>query len=144
MLPNFHKVSEDLYRGAQPDRAGFEELEKMGVKTVVNLRSFHTDRWFIRGLDLHYYHLWLKAWHPEAEDISQFFKIYTLAKIKGELPIFIHCMSGKDRTGAMVALFRVRIMGWSKEDAIKEMMDDKFGSHVVWGESMSEFVNSLK
>ena len=38
-VPNFHKVSNDLYRGAQPTAEGMKRLEKLGIKTVVNLRS---------------------------------------------------------------------------------------------------------
>ena len=41
---NLHKVSGVLYRSAQPDAAGFRNLKKMGIRTVINLRSFHSDR----------------------------------------------------------------------------------------------------
>jgi hypothetical protein len=37
-VPNFHQVSERIYRGAQPTTEGFQELAKMGIKTVVDLR----------------------------------------------------------------------------------------------------------
>ena len=43
-LPNLYKISDQLYRGAQPEDEGFAELKKMGIKTVINLRSFHSDR----------------------------------------------------------------------------------------------------
>src|SRR2546421_5999774 len=35
---NFGKVSEVLYRGAQPDEAALESLHRLGVKTIINLR----------------------------------------------------------------------------------------------------------
>ena len=43
-VPNLHKVSDDLYRGAQPTAEGVENLRKMGIKTIVNLRRLHSDR----------------------------------------------------------------------------------------------------
>lgn len=76
-LPNFYRVSMHLYRGGQPTRAGFRELAKLGVKTVVNLRSFHSDRSKLRGSGLAYRHLYVKAWHPEREDVLRFLRIVT-------------------------------------------------------------------
>ena len=43
-VPNLHRVSDALYRSAQPTAAGMRHLRKMGVKTIVSLRSFHSDR----------------------------------------------------------------------------------------------------
>ena len=74
-LPNFAKVSDGLYRGAQPTAEGFDRLKKMGVKTVVNLRSFSSDRSELKGTGLRYAHIYCKAWHPEDEDTLEFLKI---------------------------------------------------------------------
>jgi len=43
-LLNLHKVSDDLYRGAQPTAEGMKQLEKLGVKKVLNLRCLRSDR----------------------------------------------------------------------------------------------------
>ena len=43
-VPNLHKVSDSLYRSAQPSAEGMANLKAMGIVTVVNLRSFHCDR----------------------------------------------------------------------------------------------------
>ena len=43
-VPNLHRVLENLYRSAQPTAEGMKSLKKMGVQTIVNLRSIHTDR----------------------------------------------------------------------------------------------------
>ena len=43
-VPNCHKVSDALYRSAQPNAEGMQNLKRMGIATVVNLRSFHSDR----------------------------------------------------------------------------------------------------
>ena len=43
-LPNLHKINNRLYRGDQPTAEGIKELEKLGVHTIVNLRSGHSDK----------------------------------------------------------------------------------------------------
>ena len=63
-LPNFAKVADGLYRGAQPSAEGFRTLTGMGVKTVVNLRWAHSDREMLAGTGLQYLHIRAKAWHP--------------------------------------------------------------------------------
>ena len=36
-------------------------------------------------------------------------------------PVFVHCKHGADRTGTMVAFYRILFEGWSKDEAIREM-----------------------
>jgi protein tyrosine phosphatase (PTP) superfamily phosphohydrolase (DUF442 family) len=128
-VPNLHKVSESLYRSAQPTAEGMRNLKKMGVETIVNLRSFHTDRDEIGNTGLAYEHIYMKAWHPEEEDIVRFLQIVTHPK---KSPVLVHCQHGADRTGAMCAVYRIAIQGWSKEEAVKEMTEGGFGFHGVW------------
>jgi hypothetical protein len=42
-VPNLHKVSDKLYRSAQPTAEGMTNLVALGIKTVVNLRDNHSD-----------------------------------------------------------------------------------------------------
>ena len=42
-VPNLHKVSDRLYRSAQPTAEGMTNLVALGIKTVVNLRDNHSD-----------------------------------------------------------------------------------------------------
>ena len=142
-LPNFHRVSDELCRGGQPDREGMIELRETGVKTVISLRYLHTDRWLIRDLGFAYHHIRMWAWHPEKEDIDKFLLTMAYEKCRGNLPVFLHCLHGSDRTGCMVAAYRVRVQGWSKKDAIKEMTEGPFGLHVIWEEGLTEFLNKL-
>lgn len=126
-LKNFAKVSDELYRGQQPDAEGFRQLKKMGIKTVVNLRAFHSDRSMLTGLKLRYYNISFKTWHAEDEDVVDFLKIMTNKKYH---PVFVHCQHGADRTGTMVAVYRVVVQGWDMERAIEEMPN--FGFHTIW------------
>ena len=129
-LPNFHRVSDTLYRGAQPPSAeGFRRLEEMGIKTVVNLRSSHSDRDMIRGTGLVYESIGMKAWHPEDEDVVRFLKIVTDPACQ---PVFVHCQHGADRTGTMCAVYRIVVQGWDKEEAIRETRYGGFGFHEIW------------
>ena len=63
-LPNLHQVTVGIYRGAQPTAAGMHQLKAMGVKTVVNLRSFNSDREELGDTCLAGEHIYMKAWHP--------------------------------------------------------------------------------
>jgi len=128
-VPNFHKVSDVLYRSAQPSSRGMKELERMGIKTIVNLRSFHSDRDEMKGTKMGYEHITMEAWHAEEKEIVRFLKIVSDPKRR---PVLVHCQHGADRTGTMCAVYRIAIQGWSKEEAIKEMTKGGYGYHSIW------------
>ena len=71
-LPNLHKVSDDLYRGAQPTTEGMKQLEKLGVKTVVNLRSLHRNSDEIKANGLTYEHINMTPLNTEDKDVIRF------------------------------------------------------------------------
>jgi protein tyrosine/serine phosphatase len=128
-LSNFYEVTTNLYRGAQPSAQGMKELKSMGVKTVLNLRSFHSDRGLVSSGDLKLARLHMKPWHAEDEDVVAFLKI---ANNTNNLPLFVHCQHGADRTGMICAMYRVVICNWKKEDAIKEMKEGGFHFYPGW------------
>ena len=134
---NFAKVSDVLYRGEQPTAEGMKELKKLGIKTVVNLRDFHSDRGELKGTGLQYFHIRCAAWNPEEEDVVAFLKILS---DPANQPVFVHCWQGSDRTGMMVLSYRVTEQGWPVADAIKELPN--FGFHPVW-KSISEYVEKF-
>jgi len=129
-LPNFHKVSDDLYRGAQPGYKGFRELKRMGVKTVVGLRWTTTDRRAAEGFGLVYEHLPIHDLHA---DPGHALSVLRIATNKARCPVFVYCLNGADRTGFVCAAYRVVVCGWSKEDALREMTDSRFGVGVDFG-----------
>ncbi len=136
-VPGFAKVSDVLYRGAQPTREGFVELEKLGVRSVINLRSLHSDRELLEGSGLKYFHVSFKPWHMEEEDVVRFLRIVTDVENQ---PVFVHCALGLDRTGTMVAVYRMYVEGWTAEEAIGEM--EEMGFHEAW-ENMRGYLRSL-
>jgi protein tyrosine/serine phosphatase len=138
-VENFHEVSEQLYRGAQPSAEGMEQLEKLGIKTVVNLRSFHSDRDEIGDANLGYEHMTMKPWHAEDKEVVRFLQIVSDAN---RVPVFVHCQRGADRTGTMCAIYRVAVQGWSKTEAIEEMTKGGFGFYEGW-ENIIEYIVEL-
>lgn len=128
-VPNLFKVCDSLYRSAQPTAEGMRNLKTRGIVTVVNLRSFHSDRDEIGTTGLRYEPIYMKAWHPERKEAVRFLQIATDAK---RTPVLVHCQHGADRTGTLTAIYRIAVQGWSKEDAIREMTDGGFGFHEVW------------
>jgi len=128
-LPNLHKVSDDLYRGAQPTAEGVEQLRGLGVKTIINLRDGDTDKGLSIPPGMAYELIPMTAWHPKDPDVVQFLRVVS---DESRLPAFVHCRRGADRTGMMVAIYRVAIQGWDKEQAIAEMTEGGFGFYSGW------------
>ncbi len=128
-LPNLHRVSDTLFRSAQPTKQGMRNLSPLKVKTVVNLRAFHSDRDELGDTKVGYEHIFMKTWHPEREDAVRFLKIVT---DPSKAPVLVHCQHGADRTGTMCAIYRVAVQGWTKEEALREMTAGGFGYHEIW------------
>jgi protein tyrosine/serine phosphatase len=138
-LPNLHRITENVYRCAQPTAAGMRAAEKLGIKTVISLRAFHSDRDELESTKLKKERIHFNTWHPEEEDILRFLKIVTDTNAA---PVLIHCQHGADRTGTMVAIYRMTVQGWTKEDAIKEMTQGDFGYHTMW-RNLIRYLNAL-
>ena len=138
-VPNLHKVSDNLYRSAQPTAKGMKNLKQKGIETVVNLRSFHSDRDEIGKTGLGYEHIYMKAWHPERKEIVRFLQIVTNPK---RTPVLVHCLHGADRTGTMCALYRIAVQGWPKEEAVREMTEGDFNFHAVF-DNLPKWIQEL-
>lgn len=128
-LTNFYQVTTNLYRGAQPTAEGMRRLKAMGVKTVINLRSFHSDKDEVAGTGLNSIRFEMKPWHAEDEDVVGFLKAVTDTN---NLPVFVHCQRGADRTGLVCAMYRIVVCGWTKPDAIEEMRQGGYHFSPIW------------
>ena len=129
---NFTKVSDKVWRGAQPvDAEAFRRLEQAGVKTVINLRHDHDDYPLLRDTGMRYFWLPMRAWHPESEDIVILLSaLRRLSADPSRWPVFVHCAAGKDRTGYAIASYRIIEENWQADDAIHEMFD--FHYNEIW------------
>ncbi len=129
-VPNLHKVSKGLYRSAQPTAQGMKNLEKrLGIKTVINLRLMHSDRDKLKGTGIEYIHIPLKTWKIKKKQVMRFLKI---AVDPDRQPVLVHCNHGADRTGVMVAFYRMVVQGWDKKSARQEMTQGGFNYHSIW------------
>ncbi|MHC5040557.1 MAG: fused DSP-PTPase phosphatase/NAD kinase-like protein, partial [Planctomycetota bacterium] len=136
-LPNFSRVSDDLSRSGQPTAEGFHRLKERGVRTVVNLRVFHSDRDELKGTGLRYVHIHCNPFHAEDEDVVRFLKIVLDPE---NHPVHVHCQHGADRTGTMVAVYRVYVEGWTMGEALMEL--PRFGFHSIWA-NMKRYLRKL-
>jgi len=121
-LPNFHQVNPQLYRGAQPKSGGLKTLKTIGVKTIVNLRrqgeQTTAEAQEARALGLRYYNVPLPEFsRPKDEDVRH---VLDLINAPENQPVFVHCRHGEDRTGTIIACYRITHDGWTAVEAKKE------------------------
>jgi protein tyrosine/serine phosphatase len=126
---NFYEVTTNLYRGAQPTAEGMKELKAMGIRTVINLRAWHSDKDEVAGTGLKSIRFETEPWHADEADVVGFLKAVTDTN---NLPAFVHCQRGADRTGLMCAMYRIVICGWTKQEAIEEMKKGGYHFSPLW------------
>jgi protein tyrosine/serine phosphatase len=124
-LPNFHKVDERLSRGGQPTAGGIARLKELGVRTIVNLRHepkrVKAEEKEALEAGLRYFSVPMHGLsRPTSEQVT---RVFALFDEEENWPVFVHCKAGADRTGVMVALYRVARAGWTAERAIREALD---------------------
>ncbi len=138
-LHNFYRVNGQLYRAAQPDAAGMRELWRKGIKTVLDLRYWHDDKKLARGTGLTVLHLPMMANDIDEKDLRRALAMIRQAK----KPVLVHCRYGSDRTGAVIAAYRIIEQHWSGEQAIEEMMRGGYGHHYLLFPNIRKTVGRL-
>jgi len=122
-LPMFRRLNANYLRGAEPASGGIETLTRLGVRTVVELRSIydHTDDVGVAAerAGLRYYWLPLSVWNPATDEKAREFIALVTDVSKG--PFYVFCDDGLHRTGEMSAIYRVAHHRWSVEQALQEM-----------------------
>jgi tyrosine-protein phosphatase SIW14 len=122
VLPNFHQVNEHLYRGAQPLSGGMRTLAAKGIKTIINLRGedegTRGEERDARDAGLRYFNVPMDGLsRPTDEQVE---KVLALINDSQNWPVFVHCNHGKDRTGMIIACYRISHDGWTSENAKRE------------------------
>ena len=136
-LSNVGRVSPGIYRGAQPLPEGYDTLKKMGVRTVINLRSKHSEKNTVEALGMKS----IEVPFSVLKDVN-IEKINSLIDIMinpDNQPVYVHCKLGQDRTGIVIAAYRMRVDGWSLKEAEAEMQ--AFGFNDLWYE-LKEFIRN--
>ena len=127
-LDNFYQLDAKVYRSAQPDAKGFQDLQKRGIRNVLSFRDQHSDSNGARGTTLKLYRIQMESGEIKTPQVVEALRI-----IKGaDGPIVIHCWHGADRTGLISALYRIVFQNWTKADAIDELMHGGFGYHPIY------------
>jgi protein tyrosine phosphatase (PTP) superfamily phosphohydrolase (DUF442 family) len=133
-LPYFHRLDESYMRGSIPAKGGIETLKRLGVKTVVDLRSTydHTDDIGVAAerSGLKYYWLPMSVWDPPTDARAKEFVSLVEDSSKG--PFYVFCSDGLNRVGEMSAIYRVAKSKWTVDQAIKEIDDFGFNPY-YWG-----------
>jgi protein tyrosine phosphatase (PTP) superfamily phosphohydrolase (DUF442 family) len=143
-IGNAGKVTDTLYRGAQPQEMGLSQLKILGITTIVNLRSEDRDRivWERKrteSLGMRFVHIPVNGWSPPSdEQVVQFLSLFH--DNPGQ-KIFVHCRFGEDRTSVFIAAYRIASEKWPVEKAIGEMYF--FGFNGRWHPSMKTFIQSF-
>ncbi|HLI84138.1 MAG TPA: tyrosine-protein phosphatase [Bryobacteraceae bacterium] len=142
-LPNFHRVNAGLFRGGQPTREGLAQLRKLGVRTVVDLREAgqrsRTEEKIVESLGMHYVNVPMRGLH--APDPDQIAKVERIFRDSSAGPVFVHCRRGADRTGTVVAIYRIAHDGWDNARALSEARSLGM-SRLEWG--MQHYVRNYR
>lgn len=127
-LENVGWVAPGILRGAQPKEEGYATLREMGVRTVVNLRSTNSGAEAVEAAGMRSLHIRMGMVRGiNRETVERAVKAISDPENQ---PVYVHCAYGKDRTGVVVAVYRMQAEGWSYEDAEAEMQS--FGFNDAW------------
>jgi len=135
-----------VYRGAQPRDGGLSRLRELGINTVINLRGAsartRAEEAEARALGLNYFNIALPNWgRPQDARVRRILEIIA-APENGR--VFIHCRSGVDRTGLIVAMYRMTNEGWNTNDALAEADRDGMRRTQFWMRDYAEDFGARK
>jgi tyrosine-protein phosphatase SIW14 len=120
-IQKFEQINEHVYRGGQPAEAGFKVLAQMGVRTILDLRDRAAQsRWekhVVESLGMRFVTVPMNMAAPTDGEMAH---ILNLLNESAGWPIFVHCQGGKDRTGTVIACYRIAHDGWSNQKAYDE------------------------
>jgi tyrosine-protein phosphatase SIW14 len=138
-LDNCYRVSADLYRSEQPERSDLSALKNLGIRSVVSLYQFLPDSRAFERAGFRLFQQHMAAGSVTEEDLRR-----ALASIRdAPKPVLVHCWRGSDRTGAVVAAYRIAFQGWTREQAIDELVNGGFGFHASSYPNIVALIRSL-
>src|ERR1700720_4799409 len=134
-VPRAGKINDVLFRGAQPSAQGLAELKKLGITTIVDLRGNRgpvaSERREVESLGMRFIDIPVLGWSaPTNAQVAQFLKLF---KDDPQQKVFVHCYYGEDRSGVMVAAYRIAQQNWTADQAIAEMYSFGFHNHLYSG-----------
>ena len=121
----FYTLSPTLYRSALPDTRDLVELHERGIRTVINLYQQSDESW-LAGSDIRGIHMPLRADRVTDTQVIAVLRAIRAGEQRGG--VLMHCKHGQNRTGLISAMYRIVYDGWSREEAIAEMLEGGFGT----------------
>jgi len=119
-IKNFHQVSDHVYRGGQPTEEGFNYLAKIGVKTVIDLREADPrskeEEGMVTSAGMKYVNVPMTGLIPPTDE--EITKILGILEDEAGGPVFVHCQRGADRTGTVIASYRIDQDHWDNNKAL--------------------------
>jgi protein-tyrosine phosphatase len=138
-LDNCYRVSADLYRSEQPAQSDLPALKNLGIRSVVSLYQFLPDSRAFEQAGFRLFQYRMAAGSVTEEDLRR-----ALASIRdAPKPVLVHCWRGSDRTGAVVAAYRIAFQGWTREQAIDELVNGGYGFHASSYPNIVTLIQSL-
>ena len=134
-IGNFARVTDTYYRGAEPDDDQYSTLAAFGIRTVIDLRSDDgdsADKLRVERTGMTYAHIPMTTHEPPTPEMVHTF--LQLVTDRANLPVYVHCVGGRHRTGVMTAVYRMTQEGWTAEQAFKEMKRYQFGPDFLHSE----------
>jgi tyrosine-protein phosphatase SIW14 len=127
-IHNFDKVDDHVYRGGQPSNEGLQYLAKIGVKHIIDLRESGSrsrdEEKVATAAGMHYINVPMTGLTPPSE--AETAKI--LAILEGaDGPVFVHCLRGADRTGAVIAAYHIDHDKWANGRALQDAKSHGMG-----------------
>jgi protein tyrosine phosphatase (PTP) superfamily phosphohydrolase (DUF442 family) len=120
-IKNFYQVDPHVYRGAQPSEDGFQYLAKLGVKTVIDLREADqrskAEETAVTAAGMRYVNVPMTGLAAPTD--AEIGRILGILEGDGGT-VFVHCKRGADRTGVVIASYRIDRDGWNNADALSE------------------------
>ncbi len=137
-VENLYLIDCGVYRSAQSDEEAFSELKQLGIKEVLNLRYFNKKDKVAAKSGLTRHHVRMLAGNCDWDKVVEALQI--IKNRQG--PIVIHCKHGADRTGLIVAMYRIVFQGWDKESAIDELENGGFNFHKIYA-NIPSFIRNV-
>lgn len=129
---NLYQVADNVYRSSQPRLQRQWQLQQLGIRTLINLRFFDPDddAKTARQLGIRVVNVPLLTWHVRPEQLAR--AVWEMDQARTRGGVLVHCYHGADRTGLVIAMWRMLRQGWTPEQAREEMLHGPFGYHSMW------------
>jgi len=116
-------VAPGVWRGHAPWLRGhYRQLREMGFQAVLDIRGNQPrasarERRRLERMGIIYLRVPMR-FGPAIEGSGE--RVLAALQNPPALPMYVHCNVDKDRSSAVIGVYRVRLQGWSREAAIEE------------------------